>query len=638
MGQFEMLFSPIMIGRLQIPNRFVFPATDTHYSENEGFVSDRLINFLVRRARGGAGLIVVEFTGIDQEQKASRSCLQIHHDKYIAGLSRLARAVKAEGAVIAIQLYHPGRYSDHRISGRQAVAPSAIKSRILRETPRELTEDEILGLLDKFVHSVQRAKEAGFDAVEFHAASGYLLNQFLSPHTNRRNDAWGGDTIRRCRFVQEIVRRAKERVGPDFPLILRLAVCEYIDGGLEIEESKEIVRIMEAAGVDALSVTAGGHDSVPHSSGQIVPGMFFPRGVYADLAKEIKETVEKPVMVAGHINTPKLAESILAEKKADLICMCRALICDPDLPQKAGQDRVKEIRRCLYDNTCTDTIVRGVPGAALVCLMNPEVGREYMPEQKAERAKRVLVLGGSPAGLEAARVARLRGHMVALFEEKEKLGGRWSWMMDPYVVNRRRTLEALEIEIRLGAPVTPEVVSNWSPDAVMVTRGLKPIAPDVPGLDTVPWAQAEDVLSGKAKPEGRVVIVGGNNIGLEAAEFLVKSGGAVIIVEERWPGWGIATMMRSHYFERLAARGVKIFPRVKINKIENGEIEFRKQAGEKQALEIDWLVAALPARIDDQPVAWLEEMPCEVVYLNPTQSPRQWAEAMLEGTGAARKI
>ena len=343
-------------------------------------------------------------------------------------------------------------------------------------------------------------------------------------------------------------------------------------------------------------------------------------------------------MVAGHINTPRLAESILAERKADLICMCRALICDPDLPNKARQGRTKAIRRCLYDNTCTDTIIRGVPGAALVCLMNPEVGREYAPEPKAKRARRVLVLGGSPAGLEAARTARLRGHTVALFEEKERLGGRWSWMIDPYVVDRRKLLEALGVEIRLGTPATPQVVAKWSPEVVLATRGLKSLSLDMPGLDSVPWAQAEDVFAKKVEPEGKVVVVGGGNVGLEAAEFLAKSGCRVCIVEQGWPGRGIATIMRAHYFARMAERGVEIFSKVKIVGIKHGGMKLVAESGEKRSLALDWLVSALPTAVDQRPVAWLEEMPLEMIYLNPAQSPRQWAEAMLEGTSAARGI
>jgi len=636
--EFELLFEPIRIGALKIPNRFVFPATGTHFCQKDGTVSDRLINFLVRRAEGGAGLIVVEYTEIDPEQLASSRAVQIHHDRFIPGLSRLAKAVKAAGAAVAIQLHHPGRYSDHRISGRQAVAPSAMKSRILRETPRELTEEEIRDLVVKFAEGARRAREAGFDAVELHGASGYLLNQFFSPATNLRADAWGGDIARRCRFGKEIVARAKERAGRDFPLILRLAVKDFIPGGLEVAESKEIVRIMEAAGVDAVSVTAGGHDSVPHSSGQIVPGMFFPPGAYAGLAKEIKDVAQRPVLVAGRINTPRLAASILAEKKADMICMCRALICDPDLPNKARQGRSKEIRRCLYDNTCTDTIIRGVPGAALVCLLNPEVGREYVPEPGAEPAKRVLVLGGSPAGLEAARVARQRGHTVALFEENAALCGRWSWMIDPYVSNRRRVLEALGVEIRLGIAFLPKAVQAWAPEVVIATRGLKEPALLIPGMEEIKRAGADEVFSGKARPQGKVVVLGGNNIGLEAAELLAKAGCGVTIVEEDWPGRGIAAIMRAHYFARLSARAVKLLARAKITKVEKGAVVIRQADGGEQVIEAGWLVIALFKDIDLAPLGWLEELSAEVFYVNPTQSPREWTTAMLEGTELARRI
>lgn len=637
-GEFKRLFEPIRIGKVEIPNRFVFAATGTHYANKDGTVSERVTNFLLRRARGGLGMIVVEYTEVDRDQQASSRALQIYDDRFIEGLSRLTKVIKSEGVAVALQLHHPGRYSDTRISGNQAVAPSAVKSRILREAPRELTDEEIWDLVDKFVEGVRRTKEAGFDAVEFHGATGYLIHQFFSPEVNRRQDAWGGDTERRCKFMKEIVARAREKVGKDFPFILRLAVEDYIEGGLKLEESKEIVLMMEKIGIDSISVTAGTHDSSNYSTAMLVPSMFLPRATFADFSAEIKKIAKTPVMVAGRIDTPRLAEKILEENKADLICMCRALICDPDLPKKAREGRSDKIRRCLYDNTCTDTITRGVPGAALACLMNPEVGREYVSEPKTDQVRKVLILGGGPAGLEAARVARTRGHIVAIFDENPRLGGRWSWMIKPYVIDRQKILQKLGVELRLGKPPTLEAVREWSPDIVIATKPLKPIVPNIPGIEKTRWCVADTVFSEEPDVKGEVVVIGGNNVGLEVADLLSKKGNHVTVLEESWSGRGISRMMRNHYFERLSKHGVKILSNTRISEVRNGKVVFVDKTMKEQTVDVDWVVVALLAEIDNEPIAWLEGQSFQVFYIDPTQSPRDWIDAFLDGTTIGRKI
>lgn len=638
MGYYDRLFESSHISGLQLKNRIVFPAIGTHYANRDGTVSQRLIDFYVKRAEGGVGLIVVEFCAIDPFQKGSTAELGVWEDKFIDGLSRLTSAVKLPGSKVALQLHHPGRLTDTRINGVQGVAPSAVPALTMREVPRELSEVEIEAIIDEFVEGARRAKEAGFDAVELHGASGYLIYQFFSPLSNLRKDGWGGNTLGRTRFAREIVRRVKEVLGGDFPIVLRMAVTDYQEGGLTIEESKKIVQIMEKERVDSISVTAGTFDSpVPG----LVPPMFMPRGCHTGMSAEIKKVTSLPVMVAGRVNGLKLAEQIVSEGKADLICMGRALIADPDLLKKAKEGREREIEVCVADNTCVHSITRGIPGNPLVCLMNPDVGREGEKETKAEKPRKVLVIGGSPAGVEASRVAALRGHQVILWEENPELGGRWSYLLKSYIPHRVSVLRGLGVKMELGKEITLSSVLELNPDIVIVTMGLAPATPVIPGLEKAKVFQADDVLSGKVRAEGRVAVIGGNNIGMELAEFLMKHGvrgDQISILEEKWAGRGIERFSRRSLIDKLTQCGVRIVVDVKIREFESNRLVFRKKDGTEESVEMDCAVIALPRIRHDALAGSLSRSGLQVLSVNACQSPSDYVEAAEEGASIGREI
>jgi len=635
MKKYELLFQPIYLGNVKLKNRFVFPAFGSHYANTEGEVTQEIIDHYVRLAQGGVGLIVVEFTAIDRIQRGSTRELVIWDDKFIPGFSRLVEALRPYDVAVALQLHHPGRFSDARITGYQGVAPSPISAMTMREVPHELSRGEIETIINEFVEGARRAKAAGFDAVELHGASGYLIYEFFSPLANVRNDEWGGDLERRMRFTQEIIRRSKERVGKDYPIILRMAVTDFQDGGLTIEHSQKIVQVMEKEGADSISVTAGTYDSpIP----AVVPPVQMAPGCHVELSAAIKKVAKTPVMVAGRINTPQLADRILREGKADLICMGRPLIADPDLPKKTLEGREREIQICVADNTCGDSITRGVPGAPLVCLMNPEVGRWGKKEVKAEKIKRVMVIGDSPAGIEAARVAALRGHQLALWHAAPKLGGRWSYMLQAYIPHRLSILKNLGVKVELGKEITPASVRQWNPDLVIVTRGLTPMVPKILGLEKAKVYQANDVLEGKVKVSGKVVIIGGNNIGLECAEFLNRQGTQTVILEERWVGRGFERFIRRGAINRLSEHGVRILANAKIIEVKENQVELRNEAGKQEVIEMDCIVIALPAVIDDILLNSLKEAGLEVLPVDPCQSPRDYVEAATSGAALGRKI
>lgn len=400
------LFEKIKIGNLELKNRIVMPPMGTQLANTDGTISARQIEYYAARARGGAGMVEVEFSTVDPVQFAALTQVRISDDRFMPGLAALASAIKSNGSRAAIQIHHPGRQASSRTTGAQPVAPSAIAGPS-PELPRELSVVEILELEERFAQAALWAKQAGFDAVELHGAHGYLLCQFLSPYSNQRQDDFGGDTQRRARFPLEIVRKVRQRVGNDYPILFRLSADEHVEGGLTLNETRLIVQWLEEAGVDAISVSAANHASMEWS----IQPMLMKPGCLVPLAAEIKKVVKVPVMVAGRINDPLVAERILEQGKADLVAVGRGLLADPDFPRKAKDGREREIIKCIACNTCYDQILRLQP---IACLVNPEAGRELEKEQKAVNPGRVVILGAGPAGLEAARVVALRGHQVTV--------------------------------------------------------------------------------------------------------------------------------------------------------------------------------------------------------------------------------
>jgi 2,4-dienoyl-CoA reductase-like NADH-dependent reductase (Old Yellow Enzyme family) len=413
----EHLFSPIRINSLEIKNRLFMPPMATGYATIRGEVTDRLIAYYVERAKGGPGLITVEFTYVNPTGKLFDHMLGLYDDEMISGLEKLTEAIHQNGAKIAIQISHAGRRTHSNVTGSIPVAPSPIP-RLNGEVPKELSIGEIQRLIGDFVSSAIRAKDAGFDAVMVHMAHGYLINQFLSPLSNRRQDQYGGTIEGRARFGIEIIRGIREHLGEDFPITCRYCADEFMEMGFDIDQSKQVAKLIVQSGIDAIDVSAGTHEtdyimSAPSS---------IPNGFLVHLSAALKEVVQVPVGIVGRIADPFLAEDILAKGKADFVSMGRALIADPELPLKAHEGRFLEIRPCTACNQgCNDRMYQHLD---ISCQTNPMTGRELdFKIEPAIEKKRVLIVGAGPAGLEAARVAALRGHEVHLYERDQDLGG-----------------------------------------------------------------------------------------------------------------------------------------------------------------------------------------------------------------------
>ena len=515
----HLLFEPIEIGPVTVPNRIVMPAMHLNYTM-DGEVSDRLIDFYRARAAGGVGLIILGGCAIDTVG-GGFFMVGLHDDKFIPGLTRFVDELRRDyESRLCAQLYQAGRYAMSWFTQQQPIAPSALASRYNPEVPREMTLEDIEKTQQAFADGARRAAEAGFDMVEIIASAGYLIAQFLSPAANKRTDGYGGSLESRARFGVETIRKVRAAVGDDVAVTIRVAGHDFVPGGHTNVEAAAAARIFEAAGADAINVTGGWHESrVP----QITMGV--PEGAYTYLAAGIKRAVEIPVIASNRLGDPVLAAQVLANGDADLIAMGRPLIADPQLPAKARRGEFETVRPCIACNQgCFDSVFTGAP---VICMVNPQAGfeRERLVVPAAEK-KKVVVIGAGPGGVEAARVAADRGHEVVIFERQPYLGGGLIYAGAPpgrqdffrYVDFLESELEERDIDVRIDAEADRDAVSGEAPDAVIYAGGAEPVVPDFAADATHPnVVLAEEVLRGEAVLRGDVVVVGGGSVGAETA-------------------------------------------------------------------------------------------------------------------------
>lgn len=512
------LFSGIKIGNMKLKNRIVLLSMHLGYAQG-GIATEQLIRFYEERAKGGAGLLIAGGAHIHPHGSGGLHFMAIDDDKYIPDLKKFTGAIRAGGAKSALQLFHSGRYAFSMLTGEKPVSASDVRSPLSGDTPRPLTIDEIKEMVALFTKAAKRAKEAGFDSIEVNGSTGYLVSQFLSPFTNLRTDEYGGSLENRMRFAKEVVQSIKKELGDDYPLIFRLSFDDYVEGGNGLAEAKLIAVELEKTGVDCLDMQVGWHESkVPTSA------MLVPRAAFAYLSREIKKLVTIPVIAANRINNPVLAEELLMDSTADLIGMGRALVADPQLPDKAKDGRAEEIRPCIACNQgCMDGVFMGRPST---CLVNPAVSNEadfkIIP---AKKKKKVMVIGGGPGGMVAARILSIRGHHVTLYERQNSLGGQLNLCGQApdrsefksflnYLVSE---MGRLEVKVVTGEEATAQTVEDNSPDAVIVATGARQDVPPIPGVNKSHVHTAESVLTKKAPIGEKVVIIGGGHIGCEVA-------------------------------------------------------------------------------------------------------------------------
>ena len=519
------LFQPITINRMEVRNRIFMPAMHMNMAGNYA-VSDRLVDFYAERARGGAGMITVGYATVD-ELSGNPGNIGAHKDIYIPGLTRLATAIRENGARSSVQLNHAGRYNHSMLmGGKQPVAPSAIASRLTRETPHELEIAEIEEIINRFAQAAGRVKESGFDAVEILSGTGYLISEFLSPLTNKRDDSYGGDFEGRIRFGLEVIRAVRSSVGADFPLLVRMNGNEFMKGGSSRQELQEYAVRLAGESVDALCINVGWHEAqVP----QIVTEV--PRGVFGYLARGIRERVSIPVIASHRINDPDLAREMIADGLCDMVAVGRALIADPYFPEKARSGHEEDIVHCVAcAQGCFDNLFKM---KAVECLCNPKAGYERSRAlDRVEIPLNVAVIGGGAAGMSAAIAAAGRGHRTTLHESNYHLGGQLLLAgaapgRDEFLelaADLERQLELSGVTVVLNSIVDDQLLKDAKPDAVILATGGVPIKPAIQGVDLPHVVQAWDVLTEKVITGRRVVVIGGGAVGIETALLLAEKG------------------------------------------------------------------------------------------------------------------
>jgi len=519
------LFEPIIINRMVVKNRIFMPAMHMNMAGNYA-VSDRLVDFYAERARGGAGMITVGYATVDA-LSGNPGNIGAHKDIYIPGLTRLATAIRDNGARSSVQLNHAGRYNHSMLTGgKQPVAPSAIASRLTRETPHELEISEIDEIVDSFAQAARRVKESGFDAVEILSGTGYLISEFLSPLTNKRTDRYGSDFNNRIRFGLEVIAAVRSTVGEEFPLLVRMNGNEFMKGGSSRAELQDYALELAAAGVDALCINVGWHEAqVP----QIVTEV--PRGVFGYLARGIRDLVAIPVIASHRINDPDLAREMIADGYCDMVAVGRALIADPYFPEKARSRHEADIVHCVAcGQGCFDNLFKM---KAVECLCNPRAGYERIrATSRSDTPLNVAVIGGGAAGMSAAISAAERGHRVTLHESGDHLGGQLLLAGAPpgreefleLAADLERQLELSGATVVLDSSIDDRFLSHDRPDALILATGGLPITPPIPGADLPHVVQAWDVLTGAVATGKRVVVIGGGAVGIESALLLAEKG------------------------------------------------------------------------------------------------------------------
>ncbi len=520
------LFEPITINRLEVKNRIYLPAMHLGMADNFK-ITDQIVEFYSERARGGAGMITVGYATVD-DLSGNITNIGAHKDEFIPGLTRLSDAIKAGGARSCVQINHAGRYNfSFFLDGKQPVAPSAIASRMTREVPKALETDEIHRIINNFAKAALRVKKAGYDAVEVLSGTGYLISEFLSPVTNQRDDEYGGSLENRMRFALDIMRAIRDTVGTDFPLMVRMNGNDFMPGGQGRRELLKYAKALDKeAGVDALCVNVGWHEArVPQITSAV------PRGAFAYLARGIKEVVDIPVIASHRINDPETARALIADSMCDMVAMGRSLIADPSLPEKAQDGREKEILHCIAcAQGCFDNLFKL---KHVECLCNPKAGYECDGVcEIAKTPKTVMVIGGGPAGMNAAIAAADRGHQVTLYEKSDELGGQLYLAATPpgreafaeLARDLKIQVSGRSIIVHTAESVTADIIDSEKPDHIILATGATPLTPPIPGVELPNVVQAWDVLAGNVYTGKKVVIVGGGAVGVETALLLAEKG------------------------------------------------------------------------------------------------------------------
>lgn len=652
MSSLDKLFSPIKIGTMEVRNRIAMAPMSTGWAPDDGTVPQQMIDYWETRAKGGVGLIIFEVVTIDASFPYIMQSVGLWDDNLIPSYKKFVDAMHAHGAKVAPQISHPGPESFSWLKGIQPVGPSPVVCKTHGQVCRELATEELGPIIEQYGEAARRAREAGCDAMELHAAHNYMLaGSFLSPLRNKRSDAYGGGIHGRLKFLLEVLHSIRAKAGRDFPVILRISGDEHLPGGRDLRDTQYIAPKLVEAGVDAFHISGG---VVPDLFWRILPPSGTPPGLNVPAAAAVKQVVDVPVMVVGRITDPRLAEDILDKGQADMVVMGRALLADPELPNKAAEGRFEDIAPC---TSCGLGCLRGqLTYEPLTCVINPTVGREKeMAITPAAKAKKVMVVGGGPGGLEAARVAAVRGHEVTLYEKEAKLGGQFNLAAVPPMKQELSLwLQYLTVQVKkvgvtveLNTEVTPELIEEIKPDVVIVATGGECLIPPIPGVNGPKVSTAHAVLAGQlAISRGNVLIIGGGMVGCELADMLADpgynqtTGGTLVTIVEMLPDIALDVIPQSRMLliPRLREKGVKVVTLATVKEVLEDGVVVTRDGQEETIGGMDHIILACGAKSVDELSDKIKDKVPEVYVIGDAKEPRKALEAIAEGAEVGRKI
>ncbi len=635
------LFSPFKIRAIELKNRIVMPALASFLVSDDGSISERTVEHYRRRAAGGPGMVIAEACAVSPEGVVSAHQARIYEDRFIEGLAKIAAAIREEGGVPALQIHHGGRQTSIKVIKRKPLAPSPLPCPAIRGDVEPLSLEGIRQLVKKFGDAAERARQAGYELIEIHGAHGYLINQFLSPFSNIRNDAYGGSVNNRTRFAREIVEELRRRLGHQFPISFKISAEEYVEGGLTTPESIEILKILVDAGIDVVQVSAG-NDVTPE---WICQPMFMEKACLADSAEQVKRALDIPVMAVGRINDPRIADTIIARGKADLVCIGRGLLADPELPIKARDGRVDEIRTCIACNTCMESIFKR---GRIECLVNPMLGREKeMAFIPTRRPQKILVVGGGPGGLNLAWVAAKRGHDVHVYEKRSEFGGQLLAGSTPGHKAELRSLIRFQqkqvalfgVKCHLNHEVTADDIKSQNPDVVILATGSLPAIPSVPGIEKDIVLTYEDVLNQQPGDFKSVVVVGGGPTGLELALHLSEQGISVTVIEILpEAGKGLEAMTKKIILARLQENNVGVATDTRLIEIEDNGVIVADRENRERFIPADKVLIAIGTRPNVKLYNQIKSLGFKIHQIGDCLEPRSAKDAIYESGVLGRLI
>ena len=640
---FDHVFSPMTIKGKTIKNRFTVPAMVTDYCNEDGTATEKYIAYHEEKAKGGWGLIITEDYNVSPEGHGFKATAGLWNDDQIPSHSELPKRVHKYGATILAQIYHCGRQTNSgAIPGLTPRSSSRMVCPFGDTMAEPLTTEEVKEMVSKYGDTALRAKKCGFDGVEIHGAHGYLITQFFSPYSNKRLDEYGGNFWNRTRFAREIIKDIREKCGEDFIVDMRISADEFVEGGLTIEDSKAIARMMEEAGLDMIHASIGNYLSVDLN----IASSYSGHGWFAEWGRAIKNAVKIPVITVSRINDPFLADEMIATGICDFTAMGRASLVDPGMPNKALKKQFCDIRRCIGCNDgCEGVLFTDNP---ITCVLNPMLGYEHEGEiREAEVKKKVAIVGAGPAGLYAAIAAKKRGHDVTVYEKQEHAGGNFYTAAFPpckgeitdFIVWQTSQCKKRGIEIKYNTEATTDMIKESGAEAVILATGSTPIVPPIEGIDGPIVHNAKDVLEGYVLPGNNCVVIGGGQVGGETAHFLAQLLRNVTIIEMTGAiAADAAVAVNWHLIESLERRKVNMLTNSTVCKVAEDSVTYKDGEGNLHTIPADTVVLAAGYRAYNPLEESLKEAGLEVKVVGDAVKARTVRFATREGYDAGKEL